>query len=252
MRISFLLIIFLSFLISCGQKVNLGNSVKYSFSIPTSEVLERNKKQPNNENECSYDNEVSTLGLGLVIVPSSFEIYNDSTLSNRYSNWDMYEDVDNLNVCPKFSKPDYGIMHFVCIGVTSKAYKVLINYSDVKYLPKTKKYEFKTWEQYILQSFGIRRLLSNREDNLEITSLRKEPSINSDTIEIPKKHEMFCPLEVKGDWLKVTYDCFYNDEINQYEGEPCQNYILKCEKPLIGWIRWKDKNNLKIEIFLMP
>jgi hypothetical protein len=252
MRISFLIFITLSCLISCGQQGNKGKGIKNSLSTPSFEVLNKNRVPLNSENECSYDNQVSTLGMGLVIVPSNFEIYNDSALSNRYSNWDMYEDEANINVCSKFFKPDYRIMHFVCIGITSKAYKVLINYSDVKYLPKAKNYEFKTWEQYILQSFGLRRLNSNNDDNLESASFRKDPSLNSDTLEIPKGFEMFCPLEIKGDWLKVTYDCFYNNENNKYEGEPCQNYILKCEKPLTGWIKWKEKNNLKIEIFLMP
>jgi hypothetical protein len=59
-------------------------------------------------------------------------------------------------------------------------------------------------------------------------------------------------MEMRGDWVKVKYDCFYNDENNKYEGQPCQNFVNQCQNPLIGWIRWKQGNKLLIEIFLMP
>ena len=111
----------------------------------------------------------------------------------------MYEHEDEINVCSKFYKPDYGIMHFVCVDTTDKAYKVLVNYSDFKYLPKTKSYEFKTWEEYILQSFGIRRLTVDTDSILVSNPLRVKPRDNSDTLIIPKGHEMFCPMEIKDD-----------------------------------------------------
>ena len=143
-------------------------------------------------------------------------------------------------------------MHFVCIGKTDKAYKILINYSDIKYFPKTKSYDFKTWDQYILQSFGIRRLSAQTGDITASLPLRIEPSDNADTLPILKGHEMFCPIEVKGDWVKVKYDCFYNDENNPNEGEPCHNFIGKCKNPLTGWLRWRQESKLLIDIFLMP
>jgi hypothetical protein len=201
---------------------------------------------------CSYDNQVSSLGIGLIIAPQKFEIYNDSLLSNKIASWDMYEDESKINICSKFFKPDYGIMHFVCIAKSEKAYKVLVNFSDVKYLPKTKKYEFKTWDEYISQSYGIRRLLNENGDVSKKYTLRIKPEDNSDTLAIPNGLELFCPMKIEGDWIKVRYDCFYNEENNSYEGEPCHNYINKCKNPLTGWLRWRKENHLLIDIFLMP
>lgn len=196
---------------------------------------------------CSYDNPVSTLGIGLVISPTEFKIFNDSLLTSSFGSWNMYNDEDSLTFCSKFHKPDYGIMHFVCISKTPNAYKVLVNYSDIKYLPIEKDYTFTTWEKYILQSFGIRRI--NDSDS---GSLKKEPSDNADTLSIPKGYEMFCVIKMRDDWMKVTYDCFYNLKENKHEGEPCQNFIHECKAPVTGWLRWRKDNTCLVDIFLMP
>ena len=88
--------------------------------------------------------------------------------------------------------------------------------------------------------------------NTSFNALRKLPTDSADAISLPPGHEMFCPMEVQGDWLKVQYDCFYNDEDNKYEGQPCHNYIGKCTEALTGWLRWRKDNKLLVDIFLMP
>ena len=209
--------------------------------------------QTNKENhDCGFDNQVSSLGIGLVIAPPKFDVYDDSLLAVKYGSWDMYENSDEIKFCSKFFKPDYGIMHFVCIGKTNKAYKILVNYSDIKYLPKTKDYNFKTWNEYLLQSYGIRRLTTETDGISVNFPLRILPNENADTLIIPKGYEMFCPMEIKGDWVQVKYDCFYNEDNNPHETEPCHNFIDNCKNSLTGWLRWRQENNLLIDIFLMP
>lgn len=248
MRKYLVIIFILVFLFSCGQKSKKTTEIKDSIAA-VADISKIQNKSFENKN-CGYENEVSSLGIGLVIVPSKFDIYSDSLLTVKYASWNMYRDEDKINICSKFFKPDYGIMHFVCIEKTEKAYKVLINYSEFKYLPRTTNYNLKTWEEYIMQSFGIRRL---SVDNVSVGSkIRIEPNDKADTLTIPKGHEMFCPMEIKGDWVKVKYDCFYNDENNPNEGEPCHNFIYKCENPLTGWLRWREQKRLLIDIFLMP
>ncbi|MFY7734407.1 MAG: hypothetical protein ACOVSR_13050 [Bacteroidia bacterium] len=249
----FLIIIILTIFFSYGQIRNYSESgidtIESSVETFSTQLI---NKQIDQDNNCSYDNQVSRLGIGLIIAPSKFKIYNDSLLKDKIASWDMYEDESKINLCSKFFKPDYGIMHFVCIAKSEKAYKILVNYSDIKYLPKTKNYVFKTWEEYILQSFGVRRLTSNTGNISKKYPLRSKPNDNASTLVIPKGHESFCPMDIKGDWIKVRYDCFYNDENNSYEGEPCHNYIEKCKNPLTGWLRWRQGNQLLIDIFLMP
>ena len=249
-----LTILILTIFFSCGQKSNhtenkidtVDNTSVDTFSTPAI------NKQIDQDNTCSYGNQVSSLGIGLVIAPSKFEMYDDSLLNDKSASWNMYEDEGKINLCSKFFKPDYGIMHFVCIAKSKKAYTVLVNFSDIKYLPKTKNYDFKTWSEYISQSFGIRRFRNINGDISKNYPLRIKPHDDADTLVIPKGHELFCPMEIKGDWVKVRYDCFYNDKNNPYEGEPCQSHIDKCKKPLTGWLRWRQENQLLIDIFLMP
>lgn len=248
-------IFILTFLCSCGQRSNNTNGTKDSTAIVSIDTSSSrpNDKQVNHDNNCQYDNEVSTLGIGIVIAPTQFDIFNDSLLTNKFASRDMYsEDGNKKDICSKFYKPDYGIMHFVCIGKTDKAYKVLINYSDIKYFPKTKNYDFKTWGEYILQSFGIRRLTSETGGISQQLPLRNQANDNAAVLTIPKGLEMFCPMEIKGDWVEVKYDCFYNNDDNPNEGEPCHNFIDKCKNPLTGWLRWRQENKLLIDIFLMP
>jgi hypothetical protein len=232
-------------LLSCQNKrTNIPNNVsagaKKTFLTP--------KK---GGSQCSYDNDVATLGIGLVLAPSQFKLYNDSTLSSIFASYDLDKGESKINVCPKFFSPDYGIAHFVCVSKGEGFYKILINYNETKYMPKTKVYVFKSWKNYIIESLGVRRS-NSQESNYQISyqPLRKYPSQNTDTISIPKGLEMFCPMDVEGDWLKVNYDCFYNEEDNKHEGESCHDYITKCKNPISGWIRWRNQNKLLVDIML--
>lgn len=204
--------------------------------------------------KCENENQVASLGIGVVIPPPQFAMYDDSLLTDNPVLIDMYKQYDSLaGYCTLVFDPEYGLMHFACIGNTAKAYQVLINYSQVKYLPKKKGYEFQSWEQYIVRSFGVtRKAIKKGEDYIHIGSVRKEPDDKADTIAMPPGHEMFCAMKVADDWMKVQYDCFYNQESNRYEGQPCHNFIHKCKDPLTGWLRWRQGNKLLVDIYLMP
>ncbi len=179
----FLSIFILMISIACGikNKPNESNTNTIDSSSVVSSSIKSVPSVTQQEQLCGYDNQVSSLGVGLVIAPTTFEIYHDSLLKDKMASWDMYQDASNLNVCSKFFKPDYGIMHFVCIGITHKAYKVLVNFSDIKYLPKTKNYNFETWEEYILQSYGISRMERLTGNVSKKHPLRINPDDKADT-----------------------------------------------------------------------
>ena len=242
-----LLFYFFIFLLSCdktGQTVN--NHPKDS----SKEIIPNTTKQLLHKENPSYENYSKTLGIGLIIVPEEFELFNDSLLTYRYMKWNMYSSENSPKpIFPKYYKPDYGILHFICLESTSKYHKILINESKIKYSPTTNLYQFITWDKYILQSFGIRR---NNQGNHEKEPLRNSSYAKSEIVLIPEGYEMFCPIEVKGDWVKVKYDCFYNEESNLHEGEPCSSFIEKCKNPVTGWLKWRENNMVLIDIFLMP
>lgn len=239
-------------LISCADNKNKIGPIKKEI-IPVRKDSSTTALTPHFDGRCNIDNDVSALGIGMVIVPLKFSLYDDSLLRGEPQPVDMYEKYDSLNnVCSCVFDPEYGLMHFACTGKTDRAYRVLINYSQVKWLPREKDYQFKTWEQYIESSFGIRRKTTTDSTRTPIGLVRKDPSDQADTVSIPAGKEMFCAMQVKGDWIKVQYDCFYNSDNNPYEGQPCRNYINKCANPITGWLRWRQDNKQLIEIFLMP
>lgn len=242
-----LLFYFSILILGCNMaKKPIENHPKDSLKNIISDV----KKQVLHTENPSYENPSKTLGIGLIIVPEEFELFDDSLLTHSYMKWNMYSSENPPKpIIPKYYKPDYGILHFICLESTAKYHKILSNESEVKYSPIKESYHFATWEKYILESFGIRR---DDEGNHEKEPLRSSPNVKSTIVSIPKGYEMFCPMEVKGDWVKVKYDCFYNEENNPHEGEPCSNFIEKCQNPVTGWLKWREKNEILIDIFLMP
>lgn len=248
MRQSFYTIVILISFLSCRQKqTSTEKTIDTLQTIISEDTIENIKTNPVGQN-CTYENSISTLGVGLVIAPTTFEIFDDSLLTKNFSTINMYEDENKINFCSFFYKPDYGIMHFVCIGENAKSYKILTGPFEHKFLPKRKEYEFKTWEKYILESFGVRRKIESEPKQ----QLKEQSTEDSKDLKTPEGFELFCPMEIKGDWIKVKYDCFYNAKDSQYEGQPCNNYIDKCDNPLTGWIKWRNQNKLLIDIFLMP
>ena len=183
---------------------------------------------------------------------STIEIYNDSLLQDKYLSWNYYEEKPAKPVCSKYFKPDYGILHFVYIKETAKAYQILNCFDEMKYLPKEKGNVAISWQDYILNSYGVRRLTTELNKDITYQAIKKSPSDKGETISFPKGLEMLCPIEIKGDWVKVQYDCFYNQEQNKYEGEPCHSFINKCKPAQYGWIKWRERNHILIDIFLMP
>jgi hypothetical protein len=159
------------------------------------------KEKPLHAESCNYDNEVSTLGVGLVIAPTQFEVFTDSLLRDKWADVDMYAyDGSTSRLCPKFCKPDYGIMHFVCVGATNKSYKILVNHSDIAYVPKAKNYVFTPWDGYILKSFGIRRSKNEGDETAYLLPLRTEPADTGAVLNIPEGTNCFArsPYEATG------------------------------------------------------
>ncbi|MCQ0112608.1 hypothetical protein [Zhouia amylolytica] len=205
--------------------------------------------------QCQYENETKTLGIGLVEYDNYnhkepvIQIFEDPNLTDLFAKWSVYE--DEAPCCAKFHKSDYGIAEFVVIDSTSNSYKILTNNDEIKYIPKTIDYVFWSWEEYLTESFGIRR---KRDDiNIKNQPIKSSPDLNSSTIQLPdERYELLCVLAVKDDWIKIKYDCFYNKDNNQNEGMPCSTYISECTDSAIGWLKWKNDNKLLIDIFTMP
>jgi hypothetical protein len=197
------------------------------------------------------ENQVSDLGIGIIFPPDTIDIYNDSSLHVKYWQYVKPDCIDtsciSLNdsigkrCCPLYYNPVYGVMDYVCLGKTASAYKILVNYSTIKYMPRNHRYEFKSWKNYILDTWGMG--VSEDMQHGHFIALKKEPKDNADTINIDDQNDEggLCPLEVKGSWVRVIYNCFSG-------GNSCKH--LKCPNPQTAWVRWKRNNKLLICIYL--
>ncbi len=206
--------------------------------------------------QCEYSNPTSELGIGLLAYntegdrPFIFEAYNNRDLSDKFCSWEIYDFEVPWPFCAKFHKPDYGIVQVVVLDSVGPSYKVLVNEKDIKFVPNDTSYTFWPWEEYLKKSHGIRRSIEN--NNFKNQPLKEQPNDSSENVQLPDdKYELFCVIEVKGDWIKVKYDCFYNSSQNPHEGMPCSTYIADCPSSATGWLRWKIGNKIIVDIFLM-
>ena len=207
--------------------------------------------------QCQYENPTSELGIGLVEYNSHnrrtpvFDVFNDPKLTDKFCSWNIYDESKPPPFCAKYHKPDYGIAQVVVLDSLDQAYKVLVNKQDVKYVPNNVNYVFWSWENYLTGSYGIRRRIEI--ERFKKQPLRQQPNNSAEVVILPnERFELFCVMEVRGDWVKVKYDCFYNALQNPHEGMPCSTYIDECTNPVTGWLKWRIDNEITVDIFLMP
>lgn len=201
---------------------------------------------------CSYKQKTSTLGMGIVsITGRKFAIYNDATLSDLFWQNDVYNIYNhNQKCCGKFHKPDYGILSFVCVAKADNHYQIIVNDSTIKYMGRDTLVSFQSWEDYIDGGLGLRRSLQGSANVNEINPIRLQPNEQSDIIAFDQQHENLCFREMKGDWIKVSVNCFYGPDNYDFVGS-CSELIDHCEKPLTGWIKWREGEKLLIDVFLL-
>ncbi len=213
----------IALIFSCNNRNGVSEEVKQKTEIKREKEIYKN-----------------SLGTGLVIAPDSFQIYNDSNLQELILSTNMYNGKIPKSIYPIIFKPDYGLMHFVCLGFNDKFYRVLINDTLIGYFPRTSEYEFENWNKYIIESYGI--ALKERTDIYS--------SDNESSSKIKYNKEMLlCPIFLKGEFIKVRIGCQEGSFDESMEDEMCPQILKQCNKKGIeGWVRWKENEVLKIDI----
>ena len=213
----------IALIFSCNNRNGVSEEVKQKTEIKREKEIYKN-----------------SLGIGLVIAPDSFQIYNDSNLQELILSTNMYNGKIPKSIYPIIFKPDYGLMHFVCLGFNDKFYRVLINDTLIGYFPRTSEYEFENWNKYIIESYGI--ALKERTDIYS--------SDNESSSKIKYNKEMLlCPIFLKGEFIKVRIGCQEGSFDESMEDEMCPQILKQCNKKGIeGWVRWKENEVLKIDI----
>ena len=176
------------------------------------------------------------LGIGFAVAENPYLYENMSHPKDIFSNSELISKIETTKIFPFFYKPDYGLYHFICLEKNSKYFKILINDSEIGFIPNNGKYIFKTWET-ILMSASVERI---DKQNL----IRNSPKgTDENTITNNCKYETLKVIDVierNGEfWLEITF------------ATNCEPYPKENAEQKTGWIKWKNSEKLLIRIQLL-
>ncbi len=183
------------------------------------------------------NHQISKIGnsIGVIVLTEkitkndTIKIYNkDGSLWHMFTYY--YDDSDgkydfyNEEFRPFSFHPDYFLLALKVTDDVGDSYRVVVNESEglKKFLRKTNhSLKFQTWEEHILSLFSVG---FNYDKNIIKTS----PNNESESIKYDSD-EFYHPSQIKGKWLQVKWG-----------SEGSWNY---------GWIKWREKEKLLIELF---
>ena len=167
------------------------------------------------------------------------QIYNrDGSLWYEFS---FYDDSDrkfggsNLDFRPFAFHQDYFLLGLKCIGADADRYEVVVNESNglKKYVRKNDQtIKLQTWEDHILRLFAVGFDRSKKP-------LISRPTSRGRRVQMPKDTDVaFHPVEIKGNWLRVSWDLSESGEAK-----------VIGAKIRYGWIKWRENGAIIIERF---
>lgn len=170
---------------------------------------------------------------GLLVLSSKYRkgdlirLYNDDG-SLWYGFSFYYDDSDgkfeyaNEDFAPFAFHQDHFLLALKLIAEDEYRYEVVVNETSglKKFVKKSdKNFDFESWKDHVLKAFAVR---FNAQEN----PLRDEPDGRVEDLDL-SEGTTFRPIKVDGAWLEV-----------QLDGEPSKS----------GWIRWRDRDDLLVEL----
>lgn len=155
----------------------------------------------------------------------SFSFYDDS---------DIKFDGSNTDFNPFAFHQDNFLLVFKCVGVVGEWYQVIVNENSGlrKFVKKDDPlFTFQKWEDHIINLFAV-----GVDGSTNPVLSRPE---NGERVQVPKGVN-FYPDRIDGVWLRIRWDESESEEANNTNRKQGMRY---------GWIRWKDGNNIIIELF---
>ena len=178
------------------------------------------------------------LGIGFAVVSDPYKLEGGSHIDNIYTDKNLKTKFINgaaNKIYPFFYKPDYGLYHFICLAKTDDYYKVLVNDSATAYLPNDNSFHFTTWDA-ILLSATVERLTNDNP-------IREHSTNDSKIIKCdckPDRLKVEDIIEKDNEyWIFVSFSATCEQHLDD-------NIILNH-----GWIKWRTKNKLLVEILLL-
>ena len=176
------------------------------------------------------------LGIGFAVTVNPYLYENMSHPKDIFSNSELTNKIQTNKIFPYFYKPDYGLYHFICLEKNSKYFKILINDSEIGFIPNNEKYIFKTWET-ILMSASVARIDKQNLIRNSPTEKDEKIIINSCKYESMKVIDI---IEQNGEfWIEISF------------ATNCEAYPEDNAERKTGWIKWRILEKLLVRIQLL-
>jgi hypothetical protein len=173
----------------------------------------RESKMNPEVDKSSHDSAVLEGAIGIIVASEDYQ-FGDTIL---------VFDKNQKEVSKFVITEETEVLALKCLSQCESTYEVLLQNNNVGYIPVSeKKVKFQTWQEHILN-----RLFAvgfNTRDN----PLHEEPFEGSKKI-WSDKDDFYHPCRIKGDWLQVKWGTEFS-----------WNY---------GWVKWREKEKLLIELF---
>lgn len=172
--------------------------------------------------------------IGVVTLGDNYDKYDTIKLFNKdgslwYKLSYFYDDSDgkfeygNTDFRPLAFHPDKFVLALGVVNQSQNEYEVVVNKetSATKLIKREPFLRFLTWEEYVAQAFSV-------SFDSELNPILLEPKESGAAVLSYAPDVLYHPVEVKDEWLKVEWQV----------GDSWKN----------GWIKWKVKNKLIIDI----
>lgn len=119
---------------------------------------------------------------------------------------------------------DYFLLVFRCKRKTGNSYEVVVNEQtkQTKFVKISDgSYKFQTWEQHLVSICCV-------GFDIKTNRIKSEPNLAGKDL-LYDQNEIYVPKSVKGNWLQVTWG--------------------GTKSPKTGWIQWRSKDKIIIELF---
>lgn len=171
------------------------------------------------------------LGIGFAIADNPYLYEDMSHPKDIFTNGGLTNKIQTDKVFPFFYKPDYGLYHFICLEKNDNYYKILINDTEIGYIPNNQNYIFKSWET-ILMTASVERIDKQNLIRNNPTESDKKIITNDcqhETLEVTDV------IERNGEfWLAISF------------ATNCEPYPKESSERKTGWVKWRNLNKLLV------
>ena len=175
------------------------------------------------------------LGIGFIIASDPYKYENGSHYDRFFTDKGLTTRWTGANIFPFFYKPDYALYHFICLEKTTKYYKLLINDSSTAYVANDASFYFKTWDMMLMDA-SVKRLSTDNPIKEKWTNESRTVTYNCKSGQLQVEDV----IEIGGQyWLHVSFS------------PTCEDAIDQNAQRKYGWIKWRTKDKLLVDILLL-